>query len=82
MVGGVSTAGLRPGFGLGGRTHVLFIDIVGARTEPGIGAKGLLTVEGVAGVRIEGEWVEVGEVEEEIGRDGATAYECIISSLE
>lgn len=73
-MGGVSRAGFRPGLGLGGRTQVLLIEIIGASVEPGMGAKGLLTVEGVAGVKTGGELVDVGDVPfvETIGRPDAT----------
>lgn len=70
-MGGVSRAGFRPGLGLGGRTHVLFIDI-GGRFEPGMGAKGLLTEEDVAGVRACGEDAVVREGEGPVAA-GATA---------
>lgn len=59
----------------------MFIDIAGVCTEPGIGASGLLTVEGFAGVRT---WGAVGvfgdvplELEEDTGREGATWYGCM-----
>ena len=47
----MSTAGFRPGLGFGGRTHSLFIDIVGVYVVPGMGARGLLVVEDADGVR-------------------------------
>lgn len=52
-MGGVSSAGFRPGLGFGGSTHSLFMEIAGI-FEPGMGAKGLLTVEEAAGVRTAG----------------------------
>lgn len=82
-MGGVSIAGLRPGLGLGGRTHVLFMDIVGALTEPGMGARGLLMAKGVAGVRTTEESVAVGEVpiDEDIGWECATWYGCMTGKV-
>ena len=73
-------AGLRPGFGFGGRIHVLLIDIGGTPFEPGMGAKGLLTLEGVAGVRTGGEPEDSGDVplEEIIGWAGATLVRAIL----
>ncbi len=73
-MGGVSTAGLRPGLGFGGSTHVLFMEIAGALTEPGVGASSLLIAEGIAGIRTGGESASKGEVrlDNGVGWDGAT----------
>ncbi len=73
-------AGFRPGLGLGGKIHVFCIEIVGASAELCIGARGLLTVEGVAGVRTDGESAVVVDVpfEEDIWQADATRYEGIV----
>lgn len=42
-MGGVSAAGFRPGFGRGGITHSLFVNIEGVWSESGIDMRGLLT---------------------------------------
>ena len=52
-------AGFRPGLGLGGRTHVLFVEIVGTLPVSGIAA---LTVELAAGVKTGGDDVSFEKV--------------------
>ena len=57
-MGGVSAAGFRPGFGFGGSIHCFLTEIVGGLPEPGIGARGLLIVDGAAGVSTGGEGLD------------------------
>ena len=61
MVGGVSAAGLRPGFGRGGIIHSLLVKIDGVGKAPGIGARGLFIVEEAAGTRVCGEEADMGD---------------------
>ena len=62
MVGGVSAAGFLPGFGRGGITHSLFVNIEGVCKDPEAGAKTLFMVEEDDGANACGEGsVEVGE---------------------
>lgn len=50
-MGGVSAAGFRPGFGRGGITHSLLVNIEGVWSESGIDMRGFLTVDDLTGAR-------------------------------
>lgn len=60
-MGGVSAAGFRPGFGRGGITHSLFVNIEGVWSESGIDMRGLLTDEDLTGARACGDVWDTGD---------------------